>query len=77
VLVVAKEYTAIAMPHALCDLGHQGLKHDDETGLIENRNRMLNPATGRFQQRDPLGYPDGMNRYAGYHVMHGGWDPWG
>lgn len=29
------------------------------------------PSTAR------AGYPDGMNRYAGYHIMHGGVDPSG
>ncbi len=57
--------------------GFQGLLHDQETGLIENRARILDPLTGRFLQRDPLGYPDGMNAYAGYHVMWGGVDPMG
>ena len=55
--------------------GFQGLRHDEESGLIENRNRMLDPTTGRFLQRDPLGYPDGMNGYAAYHVLMGGLDP--
>lgn len=57
--------------------GFQGLLHDTESGLIENRARMLDPLTGRFLQRDPMGYPDGMNAYAGYHVMYGSVDPWG
>ncbi|MEM6258477.1 MAG: RHS repeat-associated core domain-containing protein [Planctomycetota bacterium] len=57
--------------------GFQGLRHDYESGLIENRNRMLHLALGRFLQRDPLGYPDGMNMYAAYHVMWGGMDPEG
>ena len=57
--------------------GFQGLLHDEESGLIENRHRMFDPGTGRFLQRDPLGYPDGMNAYAAYHGMNGGVDPWG
>ena len=57
--------------------GFQGLRHDEESGLIENRRRMLDPTTGRFVQRDPVGYPDGMNAYAAYHVMYGGVDPSG
>ncbi|BAM02982.1 hypothetical protein PSMK_08230 [Phycisphaera mikurensis NBRC 102666] len=35
--------------------GHQGLHHDEATGLIYNRARMLHPTLGRFVQRDPLG----------------------
>lgn len=57
--------------------GFQGLLHDDESGLIENRNRMLDPETGRFLQRDMLGYPDGMNAYGAYHVMWQDADPAG
>lgn len=57
--------------------GFQGLLLDEESGLYENRARLLDPLTGRFVQRDPLGYPDGMNTYAAYHVLWGGVDPWG
>jgi RHS repeat-associated protein len=57
--------------------GHQGLYHDTATGLVYNRARMLNPTLGRFNQRDPLGYVDGMSVYAGYHLMYGGLDPFG
>lgn len=38
---------------------------------------MLDPLAGRFLQRDPLGYPDGMNAYAAYHVLFGGVDSYG
>jgi RHS repeat-associated protein len=44
-------------------MGHQGLMHDSETGLIYNRARMLHPGLGRFVQRDPLGYVDGSSVY--------------
>ena len=44
-------------------IGHQGLHHDDETSLVYNRARMLNPTLGRFMQRAPLGYVDGMSVY--------------
>jgi RHS repeat-associated protein len=45
------------------DVGHQGLMHDDESGLVYNRNRVLHPGLGRFMQRDPLGYVDGVSLY--------------
>jgi len=48
---------------ASCQYGHQGLLHDEETGLVYNRARMLHPILGRFLQRDPIGYLDGMNLY--------------
>ena len=34
------------------------------TGLYDYRFRVLDPETGRFNQRDPLGYFDSMNMYA-------------
>lgn len=55
----------------------QGLRQDYGTALYQNRNRDLHPLLGRFVQRDPLGYPDGLNAYAAYHVMWGGVDPSG
>lgn len=55
----------------------QGLRRDQESGLIENRNRVLNPLLGCFMQRDPLGYPDGMNAYAEYHAIISRTDPFG
>jgi RHS repeat-associated protein len=45
----------------LCEFGHQGLMHDEMLGLIYNRARMLR--FGRFMQRDPLGYVDGLAVY--------------
>ena len=41
---------------------------DSETGLVYFRNRMYSPAQGRFLQRDPLGYVDGL----GLHEAMGG-----
>jgi len=59
------------------NIGHQGLLYDVESGLIYNRARMLHPVIGRFMQRDPLGYVDGMSVYAYYAGMNGGVDPYG
>lgn len=42
-------------PYGICEIGHQGLMHDEELGLIDNMARMLHPKLGRFMQRDPLG----------------------
>ena len=36
---------------------------DSETGLYYYKNRHYNPQLGRFQQRDPLGYDEGINLY--------------
>lgn len=44
--------------------GYTGRRWDNETGLWYYRNRMYDPRLGRFLQRDPLGYVDGMNMYA-------------
>ncbi len=66
---------------ALCEVGHQGLFHDEEFGaqggLIYNRARTLYPRMGRFMQRDPLGYVDGMNMYASYYALGSQLDPYG
>ena len=56
--------------------GFQGLRQD-ASGLHFNRARYWHQDLGRFVSRDPAGYPDGLNSYAGYHVMHGGVDPSG
>lgn len=53
----------IPQPYGLCEFGHQGLFHDEELGLIYNRARMLPPKFGRFMQRDPIEYVDGMSVY--------------
>jgi RHS repeat-associated protein len=41
----------------------QGQRYDAESGLYYYRYRMMSPVLGRFLQRDPLGYVDGMNLY--------------
>jgi RHS repeat-associated protein len=38
--------------------------HDEHVGLVYNRARHLHPKLGRFVQRDPAGYVDGMGLYA-------------
>jgi RHS repeat-associated protein len=43
--------------------GHQGLMHDEETGLVYNRERYLHSGLGRFMLRDPAEYVDGLNLY--------------
>jgi RHS repeat-associated protein len=44
-------------------IGVMGLRHDWLTGLIFARMRTLEPSLGRFTQRDPILYSDGMNLY--------------
>ena len=41
----------------------QGQRYCPETGLYYFKNRDYLPPLGRFLQRDPLGYVDGMNVY--------------
>jgi len=48
-------------PYTLNDIGHQGLMHDRESGLVQNRYRYLDPRTGRWMTRDPIGYAGAMN----------------
>jgi RHS repeat-associated protein len=40
-----------------------GQYYDAETGLHDNWHRTYDPATGRYLQPDPLGYPDGPDAY--------------
>ncbi|MBX2850369.1 MAG: hypothetical protein KTR15_01335, partial [Phycisphaeraceae bacterium] len=56
---------------------YTGRRTDHETGLCYFRARYHDPVLGRFLERDPLGYPDGLNTYAAYHVLRGGVDPFG
>lgn len=56
---------------------YTGRRLDNESGLLYFRARYHDPVLGRFLERDPLGYPDGLNTYAAYHVMYGGTDPMG
>ncbi len=44
--------------------GFTGRRWDAETGLWYYRNRMYHASIGRFLQRDPAGYVDGVNLYA-------------
>jgi RHS repeat-associated protein len=56
---------------------HTGRRYDAESALYYYRARYYDALLGRFLERDPLGYPDGLNTYAAYHVMYWGVDPWG
>ena len=42
---------------------YAGYRFDAETGLYHVRNRMYHPTLGRWLQRDPKGYVDGMGLY--------------
>jgi len=44
--------------------GYTGRRWDGESGLWYYRNRMYSAKLGRFMQRDPAGYADGLNLYA-------------
>ncbi|MDE1461737.1 RHS repeat-associated core domain-containing protein [Spartinivicinus poritis] len=62
---------------AIRTYGYTG-REPDATGLIYYRNRYYDPSVGRFTQLDPLGFVDGVNRYA--YVMNNPVayvDPWG
>ena len=47
-----------------------GRELDAETGLMHFRARTYHPVQGRFTQRDPIGYVDGMNFYVGYFIAN-------
>jgi RHS repeat-associated protein len=48
-----------------------GRELDSETGLMHFRTRTYDTIQGRFKQRDPIGYSDGTNLYAGYFIPNG------
>ena len=54
-----------------------GRRLDTETGLMYFRARYYSPELGRFISKDPIGFVDGMNLYAGYFTFWGGVDPFG
>ncbi len=64
-------------PYGLCEFGFTGKVHDEDTGLMYFNYRMYDPRLGRFQNRDPIEYPDGLNAYAGYFAMHSRTDAYG
>ena len=43
-----------------------GQVFDYDTGLVYCRARFYDPASGMFLSRDPNGYIDGVNQYAGF-----------
>jgi RHS repeat-associated protein len=49
----------------------RGRRTDLETGLQHYRNRMWDMNLGRFANRDPLEYVNGLNLYQGYFVPNG------
>lgn len=57
--------------------GYTARRHDDEIGLIFFRARYYSPNLGQFISRDPLGFVDGMNLYAGYFALWMTVDPTG
>jgi RHS repeat-associated protein len=44
-------------------IGHQGLVHDQESGLVYNRSRYVLSSLGTFGGRDRIGYDGGLNLY--------------
>ena len=51
------------MSLTVADVAQGALIHDEESGLVYDRKRMLDTATGRMNQRDSLSYIDGLNLY--------------
>jgi len=47
----------------------QGRRYDPETGFYYYRNRYYSPVLGRFLQRDPAGYQDGMSLYVAGRII--------
>lgn len=58
------DYNVIANSVAGNEYLYTGQRLDAETGLYYYKNRYYDASTGRFIQRDPMGYIDGLNMYA-------------
>lgn len=60
---------------------HRRQTHRHAVGTVRSLVKCTHPFfrthLGRFLTEDPLGYPDGLNTYAAYHVMRGKSDPRG
>jgi RHS repeat-associated protein len=56
-ILASKKVTisSVSQPWGINEIGHQGLLHDEQSGLVYNRARMLQSSLGRFMQNDPLG----------------------
>jgi len=68
----------VPLATGICDVAHQGLHFEKEFGLYYNRARYLHPTLGRWMQRDPQGYVDGMNLHLyGVSAPLGNLDPEG
>jgi RHS repeat-associated protein len=50
-------------PWALCEVGHQGLMHDEEDGTVYNRVRYLSTWLNKFLSEDPIGNTDNNNLF--------------
>jgi len=61
--IAEADYDVISATTQNNSLTFQGQRYDAESGLYYFRNRYLSPVLGRFLQRDPMGYVDGMNLY--------------
>jgi RHS repeat-associated protein len=49
--------------YGLCEVGFQGLMHDEESGIIYNRHRDSDSMLERWMEADPIGYVDGLDLY--------------
>jgi RHS repeat-associated protein len=57
------DYTSRSSSSYDWDITYAGYRYDADTGLYLVRNRIYHPTLGRWVQRDPLGYVDGMSLY--------------
>ena len=71
------DYNPLALSASDWEITYAGYRYNDRSGLYLVRNRIYHPTLGRWLQRDPLEYVDGMSMYAGYFGMYNSRDPLG
>ncbi len=60
---VVTDSGTVTQPYGLCEVGHQGLVHDEDVGAVFVRARNLSCALGRLIQRDAEEYMEPPNAY--------------
>ena len=67
-VVTGTSPSQVTQPYGLCEIGHQGLFHDEAATNICNRSRVFDLCLGIWCQQDPASYSAGINLYQYIHA---------